>query len=135
MAEERSQEQDDEGERRRRPSVNQANGVGALVIIGAVAGLMTAYFLFGVAQVSGVIFALLAMLLVVFSVAQIVAGVRVLRRTGWRLAMWLLLASGVVLLFALLKEPVSAVLALALDAFAFLALRQYAGDFEPAEEE
>ncbi len=133
MAEERSEEQ--QAERRNRSAVNQANGVGALVIIAAIMGLLTAYFLFGVASTSGVIFALLAMLLVVFSVAQIVAGIRVIRRTGWRLAMWLLGLSGVTLLFALVKQPVSALLALAFDAFAFVALRQYAGDFEPAEEE
>ena len=134
MAEERSPQQDREVKGRNRQTVSQANGAGALVIIGAVLGLLTAYFLFGVAPVSGVIFALLAMLLVVFGVAQIVAGVRVLRRTGWRLAMWLLVSSGVLLLFALLKQPVSALLALALDAFAFVALRQTSGDFEEGEE-
>ncbi len=135
MAEEQSGRQDEQAEEPRRPSVNQANGVGALVIIGAIMGLVTAYFLFGVAQVSGVIFALLAMLLIVFSGAQIYSGIRLLRRTGWRLAMWLLVSSCVLLLFALLKEPVSAVLALAIDGFALLALRQYARDFEPAEAE
>ncbi len=133
MAEERSQEEP--AQRRKRSDVNQANGVGALVIIGAIMGLLTAYLLFGIASVSGVIFALLAMLIVVFSVAQIVAGVRVIRRSGLRLAMWLVVSSGVLLLFSLLKQPVSALLALALDAFAFVALRQYARDFEPAEEE
>jgi CDP-diglyceride synthetase len=133
MAEERSQEQ--QAHRSNRSAVNQANGVGALVIIGAIMGLLTAYFLFGAAQLSGVIFALLAMLLVVFSGAQIVAGIRIIRRTGWRFALWLLVSSGVLLLFALFKEPVSGVLALALDAFALLSLRQYARDFEPAEEE
>jgi nicotinamide riboside transporter PnuC len=133
VGEERSQEQ--QAQRSNRSAVNQANGVGALVIIGAILGLLTAYFLFGAAQLSGVIFALLAMLLVVFSGAQIVAGIRIIRRTGWRFALWLLVSSGVVLLFALFKEPVSAVLALALDAFALLSLRQYARDFEQAEEE
>ena len=133
MADERSEEQ--QAQRRNRSVANQANGVGALVIIGAIVGLLTAYFLFGVANTSGVIFALLAMLLVVFSVAQIVAGIRVIRRTGLRLALWLLVSSAVLLLFALLKQPVSALLALALNAFAFMALRQYARDFEPAEEE
>ncbi|HEX2089039.1 MAG TPA: hypothetical protein VHI54_03765 [Actinomycetota bacterium] len=133
MAEERSQEE--QARRRNRTSVNQANGVGALVVVGAIVGLLTAYFLFGVASTSGVIFALLAMLLVVFSVSQIVAGIRVIRRTGWRLAMWLLVSSAVLLLFALFKQPVSALLALALDAFAFVALRQISGDFEPADQE
>jgi hypothetical protein len=132
VGEERSQEQ---VQRRNRSAVNQANGVGALVIIGAIMGLLTAYFLFGAAQLSGVFFALLAMLLVVFSGAQIVAGIRIIRRTGWRFALWLLVSSGALLLFALVKEPVSAVLALGLDAFALLSLRQYARDFEPAEEE
>ena len=132
MAEERSLEQEAQP---RMPGVNQANGVGALVIMGAIVGLLTAYLLFGVASTSGVIFALLAMLLVVFSVAQIVSGIRVIRRTGWRLAMWLLVSSAVLLLFALFKQPVSALLALALDAFAFVALRQISGDFEPADEE
>jgi hypothetical protein len=133
VAEERSQEQ--QTQRSNRSAANQANGVGALVIMGAIMGLLTAYFLFGAAQLSGVIFALLAMLLVVFSGAQIVAGIRIIRRTGWRFGLWLLVSSGVLLLFALFKEPVSAVLALALDAFALLSLRQYARDFEPAEEE
>ncbi len=133
MADERAEEQ--QARRRKRSADNQANGVGALVIIGATMGLLTAYFLFGVANTSGVIFALLAMLLVVFSGAQIVAGIRVIRRTGLRLALWLLVSSAVLLLFALFKQPVSALLALALDAFAFVALRQYARDFEPAEEE
>ncbi len=133
MAEEQSQE--DQAQRRGRSDVNQANGVGALVVIGAIMGVLTAYFLFGVAPVSGVIFALLAMLLVVFSVAQIVAGVRVIRRSGLRLAMWLVVSSSVLLLFALIKQPVWALLALALDAFGFVSLRHYARDFEPAEEE
>jgi uncharacterized membrane protein HdeD (DUF308 family) len=134
VAEEGSQP-DEEVKRRNRSSVNQANGVGALVILGAIMGLVTAYLLFGVASTSGVIFALLAMLLVVFSVAQIVAGIRVLRRTGWRLAMWLLGLSAATLLFAVVEQPVSALLAIAFDAFSFLALRQYGADFEPAEEE
>jgi hypothetical protein len=133
VAEEKSQ--DRQAERTNRSAVNQANGVGALVIVGALMGLVTAYFLFGAAQLSGMIFALLAMLLVVFSGAQFVAGIRIIRRTGWRFALWLLVCSGVVLLFALFKEPVSAVLALGLDGFALLSLRQYARDFEPAEEE
>jgi hypothetical protein len=133
VAEEQSQDQ--QAERTNRSAVNQANGVGALVIIGAIMGLVTAYFLFGAAQLSGMIFALLAMLLVVFSGAQFVAGIRIIRRTGWRFALWLLMCSGVVLLFALFKEPVSATLALGLDGFALLSLRQYARDFEPTEEE
>ncbi|HEX2267013.1 MAG TPA: hypothetical protein VHI97_02265 [Actinomycetota bacterium] len=133
MAEERAEEQ--QAQRRERSDANQANGVGALVVIGATMGLLTAYFLFGEADTSGVIFALLAMLLVVFSVAQIVAGIRVIRRTGLRLALWLLVSSAVLLLFALFKQPVSALLAIALDAFAFVALRQYARYFEPVEEE
>ncbi len=132
MGEERSQEQ---AQPRNRSAVNQANGVGALVIIGAIMGLLTAYFLFGAAQLSGVFFALLAMLLVVFSGAQIIAGIRIIRRTGWRFALWVLVSSGAALVFALFKEPVSAVLALALDAFALLSLRQYARDFEPGEDE
>jgi membrane associated rhomboid family serine protease len=133
VADEQAQEQ--QAKPRNRSAVNQANGVGALVIIGGIMGLLTAYFLFGAAQLSGVIFALLAMLLVVFSGAQIVAGIRIIRRTGWRFALWVLVFSGAVLLFALFKEPVSAVLALALDAFALLSLRQYARDFESPEEE
>jgi uncharacterized membrane protein YbjE (DUF340 family) len=132
VGEERSQEQ---AQPSHRSAVNQANGVGALVIIGAIMGLLTAYFLFGAAQLSGVFFALLAMLLVVFSGAQIIAGIRIVRRTGWRFALWVLVSSGAALVFALFKEPVSAVLALALDAFALLSLRQYARDFEPSEEE
>lgn len=133
MAEEQSRDQGIE--RKSGSAVNQANGVAALVIIGAIMGLLTAYFLFGAAQVSGVIFALLAMLLVIFSVAQIYAGIRVVRRAGWQFAMWVLVSSAILLLFAVFKEPVSAVLALALDAFALLGLRQYARDFEPTEEE
>ena len=133
MTEERAEEQ--HAQRSNGSAVNQGNGVGVLVIIGGTMGLVTAYFLFGVANTSGVIFALLAMLLVVFSIAQIVAGVRVIRRTGLQLALWLLVSSAVLLLFALFKQPVSALLALAFDAFALVALRQYAGDFEPAEEE
>ena len=135
MAEERLPPQEEQPRGRNRPVVSQANGTGALVVIGAIMGLLTAYFLFGVAPVSGVIFALLAMLLIVFSVAQIVAGIRVLRRAGWRLAMWLLPCSAVLLLFAMIKQPLAAILALALDGFAILALRQSAGDFEQAERE
>ena len=133
MAEEPSQEQ--QAQPRNWSAVNQANGVGALVLIGAIMGLLTAYFLFGAAQLSGVFFALLAMLLVIFSAAQIIAGIRIIRRTGWRFALWVLVSSGVLLVVSLFKEPVSAMLALALDAFALLSLRQYARDFEQVEEE
>jgi hypothetical protein len=61
--------------------------------------------LFGVASVAGVVFALLAMLLIVFSGVQIYAGVRVLQLAdaGRRLATWVLLASGILLVLALFR--------------------------------
>jgi hypothetical protein len=109
---------------------------GVLVISGGLVGLVAAYLLWGVASLFGVFFALLAMLLLVFSVVQVIAGIRVMQRVdaGRRLANWLLISSAVLLLIGLYKEPFACILGLALDAFAFLALRENAGHFERAEE-
>lgn len=134
MADEDQKTQNQDGERKKSSS-NQLNSAGALIIIGALMGLITGYLLFGIASVSGVVFAILATLLVIFSAVQIVAGIRVFRRVGRRLAAWLLIASPVLLLLAVFKEPLAAILGIALDAFAILALRQSAGQFERRDDE
>ena len=112
------------------------SGAGAMLIAAAVVGGFTGWLLFGVASVAGVAFALLAALLIVFSVVQIVAGIRIIRlATGLSLATWTLAASAVLLLLSLVKEPFAAVLALILDGVAFLALRESASQFERRDDE
>ncbi|HEX8099698.1 MAG TPA: hypothetical protein VF660_05795 [Actinomycetota bacterium] len=112
------------------------NGAGAMLIAGGVVGGVTGWLLFGVASLAGVAFALLAALLIVFSVVQIVAGIRIIRlATGLSLATWTLAASAVLLVLSLFKEPFAAVLALIVDGVAFLALRESAPQFERREGE